>query len=62
MKYWSGNNFEYRGYNVKNNIRDGYLEVYDKNNNYAFRVDSFGKGCVAEVKRQIDGLIKKYGN
>ena len=35
MKYWSGNNFEYRGYNVKNNKKDGFLEVYDKYNNYA---------------------------
>lgn len=60
MKNWSENSFEYRGYNVKNNTRDGYLEVYDRNNNYAFRVDSFGKGCVTEVKRQIDGLIKRY--
>lgn len=62
MKYWSGNNFEYQGYNVKNNKKDGYLEVYDKNNNYAFRIDSFGKGCVAEVKRQIDSMINRYGN
>ena len=62
MKYWSGSNFEYRGYNIKNNTKDGYLEVYDKNNNYAFRVDSFGKGCVAESKRQIDVLIKRYGS
>lgn len=61
MKYWSGSNFEHRGYNIKNNTKDGYLEVYDKNNNYAFRVDSFGKGCVTEVKRQIDELIKRYG-
>ena len=61
MKYWSGSNFEYRGYNIKNNTKDGYLEVYDKNNNYAFRVDSFGKGCVAEAKCQIDELIKRYG-
>ena len=61
MKYWSGSNFEYRGYNIKNNTKDGYLEVYDKNNNYAFRVDSFGKGCVTEVKRQIDELIKRCG-
>lgn len=48
MKNWCGNSFEYRGYNVKNNTKGEYLEVCDKNNNYAFRVDSFGKGCVAE--------------
>ena len=62
MKNWCGNSFEYRGYNIKNNIKDGYLEVYDKNNNYAFRVDSFGKGYVSEVKHQIDRLIKRYGS
>ena len=61
MKNWSGNSFEYRGYNVKNNTKDGYLEVYDRNNKYVFRVDSFGKGCVTEVKRQIDELNKRYG-
>lgn len=62
MKYWSDKDFDYRGYQVKNNKKDGFLEVYDKNNNYVFRVDSFGKGCVTEVKRQIDWLIKRYGN
>lgn len=62
MKYWGGNDFEYRGYNVKNNKKDGYLEVYDKNNNYVFRVGSFGNGCITEVKSRIDSLIRKYSN
>ena len=58
MKNWSGKDFDYRGYNVKNNTKDGYLEVYDKNNNYIFRVDNYDKGCVSKIKYQIDKLIK----
>lgn len=62
MKYWSGKDFDYRGYHVKNNKKDGFLEVYDKYNNYTFGVNSFGKGCVTDVKNRIDDLIKRYGN
>lgn len=62
MKYWSGKDFDYRGYHVKNNKKDAFLEVYDKYNNYVFRVDSFGRGCVTEVKNRIDDLIKRYGD
>lgn len=61
MKHWSGKDFEYRGYSVRNNKKDGYLNVYDKRNNYIFRVNSFGRGCVQSVKSQIDGLIKRHG-
>lgn len=60
MKKWSGKDFEYRGYCVKNNKKDGYLYVYDKNGNYAFRVDNFGHGSVTDAKSQIDYLIKRY--
>ena len=60
MKHWSGKDFEYRGYKVKNDKSNGFLEVYDKNCNYLFRVNSFGKGCVTEVKIRIDDLIKRY--
>lgn len=61
MKYWSGNDFEYRGHIVKNNKKDGYLNVYDKRNNFIFRVESFGRGCVQHVKSHIDNLIRRYG-
>lgn len=61
MKHWSGKDFKYRGYMVKNNKKDGFLNVYDKNNNYLFRVSSFG-GCIPEVKFRIDNLISRYGD
>lgn len=61
MKYWSGKDFDYRRYHIKNNKKDGFLEVYDKYNNYAFRIDSFGRGCVSGVENCIDELIKRYG-
>lgn len=61
MKHWSGKDFEYRGYMVKNNKKDGFLNVYDKNNNYLFRVSSLGHGCIPEVKFHIDNLISRYG-
>ena len=60
MKYWSGKDFEYRGYKVKNDKKNGYLEVYDKNNNYLFRVNSLGKGSVTEVKYRIDRLVPEF--
>ena len=59
MKNWSGNDFSYRGYHVKNNKKDGYLEVYDQRGNYVLRVDSFGTGSVTEVKSKIDRLRRE---
>lgn len=44
MKHWSGKDFEYRGYLVKNDKKDGFLVVYDSRGNYLFRVNSFGHG------------------
>lgn len=61
MKRWSGKDFEYRGYTIKNNKTDGFLNVYDSRGNYIFRVDSFGKGCVNAVKYRIDDIIKRFG-
>lgn len=61
MKHWSGKAFEYRGYLVKNNKKEGFLNIYDKQNNHLFRVSSYG-GCVSEVKIRIDNLISRYGD
>ena len=58
MKHWSGKDFEYRGYLIKNDKRNGFLNVYNNKGNYIFRVNSFGHGCVTEVKVRIDNLIK----
>ena len=60
MKNWNGKDFHYRGYLVKNNKKDGFLSVYDDRGNYIFRVNSFGHGCVSEVKYRIDDLIKRF--
>lgn len=62
MKHWSGKDFEYRGYMVKINKKEGFLNIYDKRNNYLFRVSSFGHGCISEVKIRIDNLISRYGD
>lgn len=47
---------------VKNNKKEGFLNIYDKRNNYLFRVSSFGHGCISEVKIRIDNLISRYGD
>lgn len=61
MKHWSGDNFNYRGYSVINNKKQGFLEVYDNRGNPILRVNSFGKGCVTDVKRKIDDIITRFG-
>lgn len=61
MKHWSGKDFDYRGYIVRNNKKEGFLNIYDKHNNYLFRVSSYG-GCISEVKFRIDNLINRYGD
>ena len=58
VKHWSGNDFTYRGYHVKNNKKDGYLEVYDKYNQYIFRINNVGHGSVTEAKVRIDAIKK----
>lgn len=57
MKHWGGKDFKYRGFEVHNNKKEKFLEVY-KDNQYCFRVDSFGRGSVTSVKVKIDMLIK----
>lgn len=61
MKRWNGKDFEYRGYKIKKNKRDGYLEVYDKRDNYILRVENYSHGAANDVKFKIDCLIKDYG-
>ena len=62
MKHWSGKDFDYRGYIVRNNKKEGVLNIYDKRNNYLFRVSSLGHGCIPEIKSRIDNLISRYGD
>lgn len=57
MKHWGGKDFEYRGFKVHNNKKEHFLEAY-KDNQYYFRVDSFGRGSVTSVKVKIDMMIK----
>lgn len=59
---YGGTGFKYRGFSVKNNKKDRYLEIYDKRGNLMSRVDNFGQGCVSEAKCRIDVLIKRYGD
>ena len=61
MKPYMGSDVEYRGYYIKNNKKDGFLEVYDKNGNYLFRQHNFNHGSFTDVKLKIDEMVKRYG-
>ena len=60
MKPYMGKDVEYNGYLIKNNKKDGFLEVYDKNGNYLFRQPNFNHGSFTDVKRKIEELNKRY--
>ena len=61
MKPYMGSDVEYCGYHIKNNKKDGFLEVYDKNGNYLFRQHNFNHGSFIDIKRKIEEMIKRYG-
>ena len=61
MRPYSGKDSEYRGFFIKNNKKDGFLEIYDNNNKYLFKILNNGHGSITMAKWRIDEHIRQYG-
>lgn len=57
MKRWSGIDFSYKGFDIHNNKKDGYLEIY-KNGKYVDRIWNISHGSITDTKRRIDILAE----
>lgn len=59
MKPWSGKDFKYNDFDIHNNKKDGYLEIY-KDGKYVDRIWNISHGSITTVKDRIDYLIKEH--
>ena len=62
MKPWSGKDFEYLGFYIKNNKKIGYFEIFDKNDNLLFRQTNCCHASVTTVKKKIEDFLYKAKN
>lgn len=58
MKIWSGKELKYRGFLIKNNKNDGYLEIYDEKNHFIKRVENLENDSITDAKIEIDKILK----
>lgn len=57
MKKWKGKDFDYLGYHIKNDLKEGIIYVYDNYGNQICKIWNINHESITEAKNRIENIV-----